>query len=132
MLRTTLPFTASVTASVVSFETTRSWASPIGVGEHPTSSRNPKSAAFALVRDGDVEEDALVFHPGDRIDDRPRVDRVEARCRRCPYVEGERGHTARYDGRLGLGGDALRARAVPVERDPLRLGRVSGSAALTT
>src|SRR5438105_15927400 len=29
--------------------------------------------------DGDVQEDALVFHPPDAVEDRPEVDRVEAR-----------------------------------------------------
>src|SRR2546430_16466805 len=94
--------------------------------------RERAGATLGLVRNGDVEEDAFVFHPGDRVDDRPQVDRVEARCHRCPYLEGERAHTARYDGGLGLRGDAVCRHPVHPESRPLRVVLVHGKTRFLT
>src|SRR6267378_5763282 len=128
MLRTTLPFTASVTASVVSFETTRSWAYPVGAGEQAATRRKPKSVAFALVRDVDVQEDALVLHPRNGVDHGPQVDRVEPRSHWRAHLEGERSDPSRHDRGFGLGRDAVRGQPVDAERRPLRVVLVHGEA----
>ena len=60
------------------------------------------------------------------------MDRVEARRRRCPHLEGECAHTARDDGGLGLRGDAVRRHPVDPEGRPLRVVLVHGKTGFLT
>src|SRR5439155_26821391 len=81
---------------------------------------------FALLLDGDDEEDTLVFHPDGAIDDRPQRDPIDTGRGRRAHLEREGRAPAGRDEGLALHRDAIRRG--PAHAEPRPLGVIGADA----